>query len=73
MTITIESGHAMPKGRQILTSQLGALRAAIKQMRSGQSFVWHDNRHPYKAAQQVNATIKTVKLNGQGYRIWRVK
>ena len=73
MTITIESGHEMPHGREVPTSKLGAIRATLAKMKLGQSFVWGENKHVYTAARQIGVKIKTEKLNGEGFRVWRAQ
>ena len=79
MTITIESGHTMPSRKRLEASGTkrdplsvrGMLRNALAMMREGQSFIWQDSRQAFLAAYDIGATIKTKKLNGKGYRIWR--
>jgi hypothetical protein len=81
MTITIESGHKMPEPRRTkgdgvnrrASSERGMLREALTRMEIGQSFTWNDNVNPFMAAYDVGVKIKTAKLNGNGYRIWRAQ
>ena len=74
MKIVIESGIAPPDGlRRRTTGKCALLRAAIVAMRPGDSFLWPDHFLIYTAAQQVKAKIRTEKLDGAGYRVWRIK
>lgn len=71
--IIIENGIMLPKGNQSPAGRTAQLREAISKMKFGQSFMWADNFLPYDAAEQIGATISTRKINGSGYRVWKVR
>lgn len=53
-------------------SDLTLLRATIRALRPGQSFLWGKAQcHPYHAARQLGVKIVTRKISGAGFRIWR--
>lgn len=71
MNIEIEKGipvPAKPKER----GDMARLRGALSGMNIGDSFIWGENKHPFAAALQVGAKIKTQKQIKGGYRVWRV-
>lgn len=69
--IVIEQGVPMPAGRQ--GGFMYQLRLAFLEMKPGDSFVWHrDNKHCYVVAKMMDIKIRTMKVSGEGYRIWRV-
>ena len=41
-------------------------------MKANESVLWRDNKSAYRAAEQLGIKIKIRKINGQGYRIWRL-
>jgi len=55
-----------------IDGKLAALRTALKAMKAGDSFVWECNKAPFDAARQLKMKITTRKVNGEGYRVWRV-
>lgn len=69
ITISVETGIPMPIGRG---GKLSAIRSALQAMKPGDSFIWEDHKAPYDAAKQLNIKITTRKVNGEGYRVWRV-
>lgn len=72
--LKVERGPAVPKGKWIESSTLGLIRRTLCSMRKGDSFVWpNDNKLLFDAARQTKIKITTRKLNGAGYRVWRVK
>lgn len=59
--------------RSIAGSAMSRMREALSGMKPGDSFIWTaDNKHPFKAAKQVGCRITTKKLNGNGWRVWRI-
>lgn len=70
--IQVESGIEMPPGRMAVNGKLAALRNALAAMKPGDSFMWECNKAPFDAARQLNVKISTRKINGEGYRVWRV-
>lgn len=62
----------MPAGRFAIDGKLAALRNALGAMKVGDSFLWESNRVLFEAAKQLNMKITTRKVNGHGYRVWRV-
>ena len=69
----IEKGIPTPRGRFSITGKRATLRAVIKRMKPGDSFVWPENKAPFRAAEQLGIGIKTRQIgDGTGYRIWRV-
>lgn len=70
--IQIESGIEMPPGRMAVNGKLAALRNAMQAMKPGDSFMWECNKAPYDAARQLKLKISTRKINGEGWRVWRV-
>ena len=71
--IIIEDGIPTPVGNRHADSKLGILRSTIASMKPGQSFVYPATKSVYKAADDLNVKIRMRKLNGGGYRVWRVK
>lgn len=61
-----------PRGRWLDSNAL-RLRQAMLEMKVGHSFVWHEHSSPFRAAKELGINITTRKMNGQGYRVWRVK
>lgn len=45
----------------------------MMKMLPGDSFLWHENNAIYRQAEAAGIKITTRKINGQGYRVWRVK
>jgi len=37
------------------------------------SFPWPNNYYPYSTAKLMGITIRTRKINGSGYLVWKVK
>ena len=71
--IQIERGIEMPEGRHALDGALADLRKALLKMKPGESFKWALHyKAPYDAAKQLKIKIATRKINGEGYRVWRV-
>lgn len=69
-TIPIDRQVPMPKWKA------KEIRATFKAMRKGDSFLWENyaRRHfLYRLAAECGAKIVTLKINGQGCRVWRVK
>ena len=76
LTIKIDKNQPLPKDKWVDDSMMGAYRKALCSMKQGDSFMVNDDRDyklAYRAAGQVLVKIKTRKVNGQGYRIWRSK
>jgi hypothetical protein len=75
----VETGVPMPTGHFLQVGDLWRIRNLLEIMEpavgkdTDQHFVWPDNGSPYKAAAQLGIEIKTRKLDGGGYRVWRVK
>jgi hypothetical protein len=75
----IQTGHPLPNGRVVQTSELNQLRKLLSTLPvakgevTDQSMVYNGTRRNavYEAAKQIGITIQTEKLNGQGIRIWR--
>jgi len=67
--------HNIPvPARGVAGSAMSRMREALSGMEVGDSFLWsRDNKHPYKAAKQLGCRITTQKVNGNGWRIWRIK
>lgn len=72
-SIVIDSHVPMPEGRFAQTGLYQTLRQTFKDMKDGQSFVWSENVMIYRAAKEAGVIIKSRKLNGEGYRVWRVR
>lgn len=70
--LVIESHVPMPEGRFHDNGLYATLRKTLKEMTDGQSFVWSENTMIYRAAQEAGVKVKTRKINGEGYRVWRV-
>jgi hypothetical protein len=70
-TINIESGRPMPVGW--IGTKANAIQNALLAMKAGESFDWASNKDVYRASKSVGVAVKVVKLNGTGYRVWRVK
>jgi len=71
--VKIEKGIKLPPGRCALEGQLYQLRSVLDSMQAGDSFLWKQPSHnAYKAANQLGIKISTRKINGSGYRIWRI-
>lgn len=81
-TIPVTTGDAMPFGHRPLhtESYLGRLREAIGSMAlaegkpTDQSFSVlsaGDQKLVYDAAKQIGARVRTVKINGHGFKVWR--
>jgi hypothetical protein len=68
----IDRSIPLPLGRFYTTGKLHELRETIRRMKIGESFVWHENKHPYACADQVKCKIITRKIDGNGYRVWKV-
>ena len=69
----IEHGIPIPQGR---SGRLQRLRDKLRAMEIGDSFVYDDRAdcsNPHQAARQIGAKIKTTKLDGLGFRIWRIQ
>ena len=76
LTIKIDKNQPLPKDKWVDDSMIGAYRKALCSMNQGDSFIVNDEtayKLAYRAARQVLITIKTRKVNGQGFRIWRSK
>jgi hypothetical protein len=71
--VKIDKGIPIPERKFAVEGKHHELRQALLGMNCGDSFAWPENRKPYKAADQVGVVIKTRKVNGSGYRVWRVK
>lgn len=71
--IKIEKGVPIPVGHCWRHGGMFKLRAALRSMKVGDSFLWDNNRHPYLAAIQTRTRIRTSKESGVGFRVWRVK
>lgn len=63
----------MPRRKFLIGGNMDNLRNAIVAMKRGNSFLWHENKHPYLAAAQVGCKIKTRKTGNGTWRIWKVK
>lgn len=77
LEIKIERGIPLPHGHRAITSEIGTLRNLIGKMKPGDSAQYNFGRlsqqMAYRAAAHVGATVATRKVNGRGYRVWRVK
>ena len=72
--VKIDKGIRLPPGHYMPESEQGRLRALLQSMEYGDSFVWNKDSKPcYAAAKKENIKIAGRKLNGIGYRIWKVK
>lgn len=71
--IVIEADIPMPDGNFAMAGVYESLRSTLKDMKAGQSFVWDENGMIYRAAKEAGVKIKARKINGSGYRIWKVK
>jgi hypothetical protein len=70
--LKIETNIPLPQ-ENLATHGIGfELRSALARMSPGDSFVFRENRSPFRAAQQIGARITTRKLDGQGYRVWLI-
>lgn len=73
LSVTIRSDLPPPApGRKVSESELGTLRQIFEAMKPGDSFEWPSNKQVYRAANEVKAKVRTRKLNGTGYRVWRI-
>lgn len=72
MNIKIESGHDIPSGNRALIGAMHDLRRTLETMLDGESFIWPDARVCWRAAIQIKVKIKTRKISGRGFRVWRV-
>lgn len=53
--------------------KLKQIRTTLSQMKPGDSFLYNGtNFCIFRAAQQLNISITTRKVSGEGYRVWRV-
>lgn len=69
--IIIEHDIPIPKGRE--GGFKYQLKCAFLEMKPGDSFMWYrDNKHCYSVAKTVDVKIRTMKVSGKGYRVWRV-
>jgi hypothetical protein len=70
-TIKIERGIPIPNNRY--AGVQAVIREAFRKMEVGESCVIPEtaNSGAYQCAKQVRIQIKTRKLNGDGYRVWR--
>lgn len=68
--IKIECGIPAPTGRE--SGKQEVLRQAFRKMKSGDSFLWTCPRSVYRTAQLMGIKVRTRKLNGEGYRVWRI-
>ena len=72
--VKIDKGIRLPPGHQMPDSERGRLRVLLKSMKAGESFIWDKDSKPcYDAAKKEHIKIAGRKLNGIGYRIWKVK
>ncbi len=71
-TISIERGHKMPEKRFMEHGNQASLREAISKLKRNESFLWKDNKMPHKAAEDLGMKIKTRKINGEGFRVWKI-
>lgn len=73
MSIVIERGFPIPTHQR---SKLHEMRLALSSMSYGDSFVYDQGRHDtsdvHRAAREVGVKVKTTKLDGGGFRVWRV-
>ncbi len=69
----IETNQSVPVGRYHSAEVRETLRQTLSAMQPGQSFLWPENKYVYLAARQVGVKIKTRKVDGCGYRVWRVR
>jgi len=70
--MNIEKDIPIPPTRSNPESGLSRLRAIMRQLRVGESFVWpHGTSLPYEAAKTVGIRITKRKLDAKGWRIWR--
>lgn len=71
----IETGVPLPAGRRDTAEFIAALKKVKVATRSNedQSFTWHENVVIYRTAIKNGFKIRTRKINGQGYRVWRIK
>jgi hypothetical protein len=72
LQIQIESGVELPAGHRWLTSKQEQLRQILQGMKVKESFIYPDNHDPYRAAKDCGVKIATRKVDGQGFRVWRV-
>ena len=73
MNITINKNHPMPTGRFMAYTKRDSLRIALQKMQKGDSFDYEDNKAVFAVSKQLGIQITTRKLNGSGYRVWRVE
>jgi hypothetical protein len=67
----IETNVPIPK---LGTTQWSKMTITIRNMAIGDSFVYpNNNTAPYKAAKKAGIKIRTSKVNGEGWRVWRVE
>lgn len=71
--IKIEKGIDVPDCRWATEGEFFELREVLRKMKVGESFRWHNSQNVYRAARQLNVKVISRKLNGSGYRIWKVK
>ena len=70
----IESGIPIPSSRHT-NPAINELRDTFKKMKVGQSVVvdWlKENAQIYHTARDVGARVSIRKVDGQGWRVWRV-
>ena len=68
----IDSSIPVPERRFCKCGASHELRTAFSKMNHGDSFVWENNYAPFRVAYQIGIKIKTRKINGSGYRVWKI-
>lgn len=79
MNIVIETGIPIPppttRGRWSVNGrecETHTIRDAFLAMSIGDSFLYNRTTIFYSIAQQLGIQIRTEKINGEGYRVWRI-
>ena len=66
----LEEGVPLPTSGQGWITDLSGLLGAMK---PGQSFITEDNKTIYRAAKKAGCRVRLHKLDGAGFRCWKLK
>ena len=72
MELQISKNIPPPVGRQWAHGHHATLRRALVLIGIGHSFLWADNKSPYRIARELGIGIKTRKEGPQGWRVWKI-
>lgn len=71
--LEIERGIPIP-GKHLSSLAIARVRAALLKAKPGDSFmIVTPSTEPYRIAAGLNMKITMRKINGEGWRVWRVK